>query len=191
MAWNTEETKRKLKVAAIEEFAAHGPDGTTMSQIGRRAGINKERLYNYFGSKSDLFALVLADELNRLAAAVPIDRIDGPDDVGDYAAAVYEYHCAHPNLSRLLIWEGLAGLPTVPDEASRTAYYAHKADAFRAAQARGVIDDTIPAESLTFLVIAMAGWWHAVPQMARMLHPNGAADPREAVRAAASKLADA
>jgi AcrR family transcriptional regulator len=49
MAWNTDATKRRLKKAATEEFAARGLDGTTMDRIAKRAGINKERLYNYFG----------------------------------------------------------------------------------------------------------------------------------------------
>src|SRR3977135_3776000 len=54
MPWDTEETKRRLKQAATEEFAEHGPEGTSMEQIAKRAGINKERLYNYFGDKERL-----------------------------------------------------------------------------------------------------------------------------------------
>src|ERR1700739_4300497 len=59
VAWNTEQTKRRLKDAATEEFAAHGLHGTTVDRIAERAGVNKERLYNYFGDKRSLFATVL------------------------------------------------------------------------------------------------------------------------------------
>lgn len=188
MAWNVEETKRKLKAAATAQFAAHGPDGTTMERIAREAGVNKERLYNYFGDKNALFASVLADELNKVASAVPLGTIEGPDDIARYAAAVYDYHLEHPELTRLLLWEGLANLPEIPDEKARTTYYAQKVSAFAEAQAAGRITRDIPPASLAFLIIALAGWWHAAPQMARMVHAEHPADPREAVARAAGAL---
>ena len=46
MAWDTEGTKRKILLAAVDEFAAHGPDGTTIERIAKAAGVNKERVYN-------------------------------------------------------------------------------------------------------------------------------------------------
>ncbi|OLF08543.1 TetR family transcriptional regulator [Actinophytocola xinjiangensis] len=189
MAWDTEQTKRKLKDAAVAEFAAHGPGGTTMERVARRAGVNKERLYNYFGDKNSLFATVLADELNKVAAAVPLDHLDGPDAVADYAGAVHDYHAAHPELTRLLLWEGLAGLPRVPDETTRTRYYQAKVDTFARAQRAGLISDTLPPADLAFLVLALAGWWYAVPQMARMTHADAPGDPRAALRHAARRLA--
>lgn len=192
MAWNTAETKRKLKDAAVAEFAAHGLDGTTMEKIARRAGLNKERLYSYFGDKPQLFATVLADELNKVAAAVPLTEIEGPEAVGDYAADVYDYHSAHPELTRLLLWEGLMDLPEVPDEAARTDYYGAKVAVFERAQREGRISGRIPAADLAFLVLALAGWWYAVPQMARMMHADkasGADSNRTALKEAAARLA--
>lgn len=189
MAWDTEGTKRKLLEAATAEFAEHGPDGTTMARIGRRAGVNKERLYNYFGTKDELFALVLGQELSKAAAAVPLEEISSPRDVGAYAAAVYDYHQHHPQLSRLLVWEGLGGQDPVPDEEARTRYYAQKVEAFRRAQEAGVIDASVPAATLAFGVISLALGWHAVPQMARMFHADAAGDPRAGVDRAAEQMA--
>lgn len=178
-------------IAPTAQFAEHGLDGTTVERIARHAGINKERLYNYFGDKAQLFALVLATQLNELAAAVPLEEIQEPADVGRYASAVFDYHQEHPQLSRLLLWEGLAGLAEVPDEDTRSGYYARKVATFAAAQAQGRIDDTLPAADLAFLVIALAVWWHAVPQMARMLHAGQPQDigPRDSIATAATKLA--
>ena len=51
MAWDTEGTRRRLRDAALVEFAARGFDGTTVGSIAERAGVNKERLYSYFGGK--------------------------------------------------------------------------------------------------------------------------------------------
>jgi len=72
MVWDTERTRRRLKEAAVAEFAEHGFAGTKMTSIAARAGINKERLYSYFGDKQALWDRVLADELDALAAAVKL-----------------------------------------------------------------------------------------------------------------------
>src|ERR1700749_3002284 len=74
MAWDTEGTRRRIGEAAAAEFAERGPDGTTVAQIAARAGVNKERLYNYFGDKRALFHSVLGDELDKLAAGVAATR---------------------------------------------------------------------------------------------------------------------
>ena len=184
MAWDTEGTRRRLKEAATAEFAERGPDGTTMARIAERAGINKERLYNYFGDKQSLFETVLTDELDKLAASVaPVPK--SFDDIGEFAGRTFDYQTAHPELVRLLLWEGLSGCP-VADEANRTAHYEKKAQAFAAAQRDGVIDDAIDPEHLAFMIIGLAAWWVSAPQLARMLTCAGDSDPAEHARRRAS-----
>ncbi|MEU7527972.1 TetR family transcriptional regulator [Saccharothrix sp. NPDC042600] len=188
MAWNTEETRRRLLEAAVVEFAAHGLAGTRMERIAARAGINKERLYNYFGDKERLFQTVLSDELAKIAAAVPLTAVDDP---GEHAGRCYDYHLANPHLVRLLQWEALAyGSGPVPDEEGRRAHYERKASALREAQGAGVVDDRVDATELLFLNMALASWWVAVPQVARMV--TGAEDHaarRAAVVEAARRMA--
>ncbi|NUT52868.1 MAG: TetR/AcrR family transcriptional regulator [Saccharothrix sp.] len=167
MAWNTEETRRRLKEAAVVEFAAHGPAGTRVERIAARAGVNKERLYNYFGDKDQLFTAVLSDELAKIAAAVPLD---GLHDIGEYAGRCFDYHVANPHLVRLLQWEALAyGDGAVPDEDGRTAHYRRKVEAFRAAQRDGALEASVEAADLVFLIMSLSSWWLAVPQVARMV----------------------
>lgn len=168
MAWNTAETRRRLKQAATAEFAARGLDGTTMDRIAARARINKERLYNYFGNKEQLFAIVLCDELAKIAAAVPLESIRA-EDVGEFAGQVFDYHAANPQLARLLHWEGLAFDGEVPDETGRAEYYRQKVKAFAAAQQDGILVKQPDAAYLVFFIIALSAWWFAVPQVARML----------------------
>ena len=115
MAWDTEGTKRKIKDAATVEFTRRGPAGTTVERIAKRAGVNKERVYNYFGSKDRLFSAVLRDELTRAAEAVPPAFDDG-EDAGDYAGRLYDYHRQRPELIRLLCWEALTFDDEVPEE---------------------------------------------------------------------------
>src|SRR5258708_16167793 len=95
MAWDTEGTRRRLKEAAAAEFAEHGPDGTTMARIAERAGINKERLYKYFGDKQALFEAVLTGELDKLASSV-MPAPGGLEDIGEVPARTFDYQPAHP-----------------------------------------------------------------------------------------------
>jgi len=181
MAWNTAETRRRLKQAATEEFAAHGLHGTTVDRIAERAGVNKERLYNYFGGKERLFATVLSDELAKIAAAVPLDSLRA-EDVGAFAGKVFDYHAAHPQLVRLLHWEGLAFDGEVPDEPVRTEYYRQKVEAFAAAQEAGVLVGDVAAADLVFCIIALVAAWFAIPQVARMLTGADGSSGPECVR---------
>jgi AcrR family transcriptional regulator len=187
VAWDTEGTRRRLKEAAIVEFAERGPDGATMSRIAERAGINKERLYKYFGDKESLFASVLADELEKLASSVERPQ-GGLEEIGEFAGRTFDYYAANPQLARLLLWEGLAtarGGP-IADEANRTAHYKDKAHAYAVAQQNAVLDDDLRAEHLVFLIIGLAAWWFSVPQLARMLTDADDGDVGEHARRRAS-----
>jgi AcrR family transcriptional regulator len=180
VAWDTEGTQRRLRDAALVEFAERGFDGTTVASIAARAGVNKERLYSYFGDKAALWALVLATELERLASAVALSGV-GLDDVGSFAGATFDYHVAHPELARLLQWEGLQGSPPA-DETRRTIHYRRKVEQFAEAQRSGLLDDGLDPAHLVFALIALAAWWQAVPQLASMITGTGADDERERAR---------
>lgn len=167
MAWDTQKTRRRLQEAAHAEFTAHGPNGTTMARIAERAGINKERLYNYFGDKRLLFETVLTDELEKLAVSM-LNNAPGLENIGEFTGCIFDYHAEHPDLARLLLWEGLAGGPAV-NEAGRTAHYRRTVAMIAAAQRDGVLNDDLDPAKLLFLLIALAAWWFAVPQLARMI----------------------
>ncbi|MGP3929377.1 TetR/AcrR family transcriptional regulator [Nonomuraea sp. KM88] len=181
MAWDVEGTKRRIYEAALAEFAEHGPDGTTVDRIAKRARINRERVYNYFGDKPKLFSAVIRSELDRIAAAVPL-VITRAADVGEFAGRTFDYQRAHPDLARLVLWEGLSDTGSVSDEVVRTELYSGKAQAVAAAQRAGLIDDTLDPAHLIFLVIALSSYWSAAPQIARMLSGSDVQDGAEAAR---------
>lgn len=180
MAWDTDGTRRRLKEAATVEFAAHGPDGTTMATIAERAGINKERLYKYFGDKKALFDLVLADELAKLSRSV-IPPAGGFEQVGEFAGRTFDYYAAHPELARLLLWEGLADAG-IADEAERTAHYRDKTAIYQRAQDNGNLSGHLDADHLVFITIALAAWWFSVPQLASMITGAESGDSTELSR---------
>jgi AcrR family transcriptional regulator len=50
-----EERRESILVAATEEFALRGIDGTSTEDIARRAGISQPYLFRLFGTKKQLF----------------------------------------------------------------------------------------------------------------------------------------
>ncbi|MFH8534706.1 TetR family transcriptional regulator [Streptomyces tendae] len=181
MAWDIEGTKRRIHEAALAEFAAQGPHGTNIDRIAKRAGVNRERIYNYFGNRSKLFSAVIRTELDKIADAVPLD-INCAADLGAFAGRTFDYQQEHPDLARLVLWEGLSDPGAVQDESARSELYAGKTAAMAAAQAAGLLDDTVQPAHLVFLVIALASYWSAAPQIARMLSGSGTEDLDERAR---------
>lgn len=180
MAWDTAGTRRKLRDAALVEFAAQGFAGTTIGAIATRAGVNKERLYSYFGDKKALWDLVLATELERLAASVRLTGA-GLNDIGEFAGATFDYHTAHPQLGRLLQWEGLQDGPPA-DSVGRTRHYREKVERFAGAQRDGLLDPGLDPDHLVFALIALAAWWQTVPQLAEMITGATSDDDNERAR---------
>lgn len=195
MAWDTARTQQLLLDAAVEEFAESGPDGARIARVATRAGVNKERIYQYFGNKEQLFSAVLASELGKLAEAVPLGGSERGLDLGDYAGRVFDYHSANPHFSRLLAWEGLqrgtaSGEGELAAGPERTAHYGEKVAAVEAAQQAGEVAGEVDPGRLMFAVIGLVNAWFTLPQMVRLLLA-GTTDPatdREAVVALVRRL---
>ena len=106
MAWDIERTKQLLLDAGTAEFSARGLAGARVDRIAANAGVNKERIYQYYGNKEQFFGEVLSHQLALVMDAVPITG-SGIDAVVDYAGRVFDYQRTHPELARLTFWEGL------------------------------------------------------------------------------------
>ncbi len=180
-----EATKARIFDAAVTEFARYGIAGARVDRIAAEAKANKQLIYAYYGNKAELFSKVLGRCMVDLAAAVPVDT----DDIEGWLDRLMDYHAAHPELLRLLYWEGIQyGTAELPDETERQAHYAHKVAAVRDGQDRGVVTDAIPAQDLLFLLVAMVNWATVVPQMSRIL-VGGEDDDRERLRASVKEAA--
>lgn len=106
MAWDTEETRRKLLAAATVQFASAGLAGARVDAIAQAAGVNKERIYQYFGDKAGLFGAALGAEVEGLLDGITVSGT-GADALGALAGALYDRTAEHPHIARLLAWEGL------------------------------------------------------------------------------------
>ncbi len=59
----TTDKREEVLDIASETFLGKGFDGTSINVMAREAGISKESIYRYFGSKEDLFLAVVEREL--------------------------------------------------------------------------------------------------------------------------------
>ncbi len=59
----TTDKREEVLDIASETFLGKGFDGTSINGMAREAGISKESIYRYFGSKEDLFLAVVEREL--------------------------------------------------------------------------------------------------------------------------------
>jgi AcrR family transcriptional regulator len=165
-------TKARILAAAVAEFAEHGIAGARIDRIAGRAQANKRSIYDHFGDKAELFGIVLADQLEQLAAAVELRH----DDIPGYVGELYDYCAANPQLVRLVQWEALSLEPSeAPRHTQRSASYQRKVEAIAAAQREGLIDDTLDPSRVLLLLIGLAEWTLYVPQLGDMILQ---ADPR-------------
>nr|BFF16602.1 TetR family transcriptional regulator [Promicromonospora thailandica] len=176
--------------AATEEFVAHGPDGTTVERIARRAGVNKERIYHYYGGRAELFAVVLREQFATTAGAVPLDATE-PDAVGEFAGRMYDYSRDHPQFVRLLMWEALTHTGEVPDEDQRRATYEGRTASLAQGQAAGRLTSTLAPAELHLVLLAVAAYWTVLPQVARMVTGTSTDDAADAARQRAAVVAAA
>lgn len=163
MAWDTENTKRCILAAAIAEFSQHGLAGARVDRIAAAAGFSKERIYQYFGKKDQLFAIALEHELAAVMNAVPLEGT-GVDAVVGYAGRLFDYHQRHPALARLTFWEGLERAEPIAREVR-----AARADAKTAAlhsALPGISEED--ARELLLAVLALADGWQAMGTLDRI-----------------------
>jgi TetR/AcrR family transcriptional regulator len=102
-----DEKKRRIRDAALEEFAQRGFDGASTNRIVAAAGISKGSLFKYFSSKDELY-IYLADET--MAEIIPImkSRIaalpsDIAERIGLMSEAIIDIYVANPRYYRFFM----------------------------------------------------------------------------------------
>lgn len=190
MAWDTERTRTLLLDAATAEFSATGLAGARIDRIATAAGVNKERIYSYFGNKDGLFEAVLRRELDDvLRGDVAIDGT-GPSAFADYVDGLVERYERHPHLPRLLAWEGLERRSDPLAHDARRPSCIGKVEAIERVLP-GI--DPADAEHLLLSALTLAGGIWALPQMAVLIcgaeEASGVDERRSALRKQAAALA--
>ncbi|WP_035743354.1 TetR/AcrR family transcriptional regulator [Arthrobacter sp. MA-N2] len=169
MAWDTERTKRLLLEAATAEFCHFGLAGARVDRIAATAGVNKERIYQYFGKKDLLFDAVIASQLSKVVDEVRIEG-SGPEALADYAGRLFDHHNQDATLPRLLFWEGLERGDYVVNRPDRAANCTDKVDGVIRALSGTSRED---AADLMLTIIALCDAWPVLPELDGLMAGKG------------------
>jgi AcrR family transcriptional regulator len=102
--------RERLLAALAECLEESGYDGTTVSSIGKRAGVSKSDFYKQFESKDACFVAAYDDAVERIRERV----LAGCEEAGDWASgiiaalrALLDLLAAEPAQTQLVLVEGL------------------------------------------------------------------------------------
>lgn len=148
--------RQRILDAALDLFARQGYDGTTLSAIAESAGMSREAIRHYFGSRDAVLLAVVeaADDSSRDGSSG--DRARLFDQIIDAAST----RAAIPGL--LALYSALAARAVVEQTSATglamtqrlTQLRQEVTDGVQASQDAGVIRDDIDAETLAAIIIA-------------------------------------
>ncbi|SDP18222.1 DNA-binding transcriptional regulator, AcrR family [Nakamurella panacisegetis] len=172
-------TRQKLLEAAREEFQRNGFAGGRIDAIAASAGVNKRLIYDHFTSKAGLFDAVLADNVERVAAAVPFT----PGSLPDYAVALFDYWMQNSTSLRLFSWRNIELNATPASEDATYREMIRQVEAAGAAATAG-----LPADHLLALMFALLLAWAIPADVFQELGGQELAARRATIRTAIERL---
>jgi TetR/AcrR family transcriptional regulator len=112
-----------LEVAS-EEFAANGLAGARVAEIASRAGVNKQLLYYYYGSKEGLYGAVLSSTVAETRRVIDAIAATGHLTKAWLAALAPRAIEGRKRTRRLWLWEALnrSGKPVFREEERRVEW---------------------------------------------------------------------
>lgn len=172
------EVRRRILSAAVDLFADHGYDATSVSQVITRAGVAKGGFYHHFASKDELLYAVYGELINRqLEGLERILALRRPpaetlrllimDLVETTAASAREALVFSRELSQL----GNARI--VQMRSKRRKYHNAMIKLVREAQERGQFSPVASPEIVTFTIFGV------INEMPRWYRPAGRMRPEQ------------
>lgn len=167
------ERRTQLVEVAKQVFAELGYDGASVEEISSRARVSKPVLYEHFGGKEGIYAVVVDRETSRLLQMITSSLGPGlgaRQQVLGSALAFLDYIEADPDGFRVLTRDspstfgagGMAGLladVAVKAEEVLTGFYARSGVPLEAAP--------LHAHALVGMVVHVGAWWAEVRQPAK------------------------
>jgi AcrR family transcriptional regulator len=167
------ERETQIVAAAVDEFAAHGYSGASMTVIARRAGISKPLVYQYFGSKDGLYLTCLHHVAGALLERLELAQQQEDDSVASRVhtlQAVFEALEPQRSAWQLLYDTTLPTTGEIADAArdyqARTAKLAESgAERFLRSRGRGSkLDTSALSAAWMGMVNALVTWWLEHPE---------------------------
>ena len=156
----TQDARARILDSAVELFAQHGYDGTSVAQVIAQAGVAKGGFYHHFISKQALLYEIYGDLITRQLAAM--DEILARDlpPAQTLRALVTDLVASTAASSRqaLVFWREMNRLDderTGEYRRARRRYHDAVVDLVRAAQAAGVFSSVASPETVTFTIFGV------------------------------------
>lgn len=105
-------TKARILDAAKQEFAKLGLGGARVDVIAEKARANKRMIYHYFGSKEDLFKVVLEEaylDIRTAEQQLELDQLPPRDALIKLVRFTWQYYLDNPEFIRLVNSENMHG----------------------------------------------------------------------------------
>ena len=181
----TSDARTRVLDAAVDLFAEHGYDGTSVSQVIARAGVAKGGFYHHFASKEALLYEVYGDLIGRQLAGMDgilARRLPPAETLRALIADLVETTAASARPA-LVFWREMHRLGderTAEYRRARRRYHDTVRRLIREAQAAGVFASVASADTVTFTIF---GYVNELPLWFR---PSGRKRPAQL----AAELAD-
>ena len=133
-------TRQRILDAALAEFAEKGLAGARVDEIAARAGANKRMLYAHFGSKEELWLVVLEGAYAAKRAeerAVEVEGLAPAEAMARLIAFNLRYTARHPEFVALLNQENLHRAAYLRRSEDVPALYSPLLEALRGVLLRG------------------------------------------------------
>ena len=158
------DARERIEIAAVEEFADHGFHGARVHRIAWRAGVNKQLLYYYFGSKRQLYEHAICSAADRILP----DRAGGSGPAGTPGERIRQllqiaadHLSAHPNLVRTILLGALEARLRGGAPAPRVARDLVRGVAAEVSRGQGLghfRDDADPEDCGRQAAVLLLGW---------------------------------
>jgi len=157
---DAERSRAALLTAALDEFAERGFAGARVADIARRAGLNKQLINYYFGSKEGLYLALQESWLDREESfadpALPLSEL---------VVRYLEDALHDPRPIRLLLWRGITDGSAPETDHDRQP----DVDRVRAGQRTGELADNLDPAAVLLAGMGMVAAPLIMPQVAREL----------------------
>jgi len=104
-ARDADATKARILAAAKSEFARLGLAGARVDEIAEKASANKRMIYHYFGSKEDLFQVVLEEaslDIRSAEQELDLDHLAPRDALETLIRFTWDYYLDNPEFITLV-----------------------------------------------------------------------------------------
>lgn len=164
-------TKANILNAAITEFAHRGPAGTRVDEVAARAGVNKSLIYQYFGSKQELYAEALNSVLQTITKksaeySLAFSSATNSESLRELLRGYMENHLALleavPEYPRLIAWENLEGgrtLGRLPVQHTYREFLTRIDRILEPIRERGLLADNFDVKNVAQAVMALTHYF--------------------------------